>query len=107
VRIRPGSPFAFGRIGALGGIPWFGLPGNPVSSAVTFELLARPGLLRMGGRMRVARTRLPAALLTGLPSLPDITQFIRVSLRRNASGEWEAQPTGAQGSGLLSSFARA
>lgn len=107
VRMRPGSPFAFGRIGALGGIPWFGLPGNPVSSAVTFELLARPGLLRMGGHKRVTRTRVRATVLADVPSAPSLTQFIRVSLRQDADGGWQGQPTGPQGSSLLSSFARA
>ena len=50
VRARPGSALAFGRVGALGGIPWFGLPGNPVSAHVSFELFARPALLQMMGQ---------------------------------------------------------
>ncbi|HEX6913269.1 MAG TPA: gephyrin-like molybdotransferase Glp, partial [Longimicrobium sp.] len=53
VRIRPGSALAFGRVGGLDGIPWFGLPGNPVSTLVTFELFVRPALLRMAGHTRV------------------------------------------------------
>jgi molybdopterin molybdotransferase len=44
VRMRPGAPIGFGL---LGGVPWIGLPGNPVSAMVTFELFARPALLRM------------------------------------------------------------
>src|SRR5690606_8791267 len=59
VRIKPGSPFAFGQIGDLGGIPWFGLPGNPVSSMVTFEIFARPALLRMRGLRGVFRRTVP------------------------------------------------
>jgi molybdopterin molybdotransferase len=107
VRIRPGSPFAFGRIGGLGGMPWFGLPGNPVSSAVTFEVLARPALLRMAGHARPCRGRIRARLVNDVASLPTTAQLIRVTLRRDVDGGWEAEPTGAQGSGLLSSFAKA
>lgn len=107
VRIRPGSPFAFGTIGALGGMPWFGLPGNPVSSAVTFELLARPALLRMAGHEKVVRRRIRARLKLPVVPVADITQFVRVRLSQAGTGEWVAEPTGAQGSNLLTSFARA
>lgn len=107
VRIRPGSPFAFGRIGGLGGIPWFGLPGNPVSSMVTFEVFARPALLRMGGHPRVFRRTVQAVLEEAFSCPAGLTQLVRVRLREGATGAWSASLTGAQGSGILSSLAKA
>lgn len=108
VRIRPGSPFAFGRVGSLSGIPWFGLPGNPVSSLVTFELFARPALLRMAGRRAVFRRALAATLRDGYPVPPGLTHLVRVRLEREGAGSgWNAHLTGAQGSGILGSVARA
>lgn len=103
VRIRPGSPFAFGHIGALGNVPWFGLPGNPVSSMVTFELFARPALLRMGGRERIYREPITAQVNEKFPVAENLLQFLRVKLVREDGG-WEASLTGAQGSGVLSSL---
>jgi molybdopterin molybdotransferase len=105
--MRPGSPFAFGRIGALGGIPWFGLPGNPVSSAITFELFARPALSRMSGRVEVFRRRLVATLLDDYEVPPGLTHFLRVRLERDETGGYFARVSGAQGSGMLTSLARA
>jgi molybdopterin molybdotransferase len=107
VRIRPGSPFAFGTVGALGGIPWFGLPGNPVSSMVTFELFARPALLRMSGRRAVHRRTARAVLLTDHIAPAGLTELLRVRLTPTAEGGWTAEPTGPQGSGILSSLAAA
>jgi molybdopterin molybdotransferase len=107
VRMRPGSPFAFGSIGDLGGIPWFGLPGNPVSSAVTFELLARPALLRMGGRQSVFRRWLPARFIDDHAAQPGLTQFVRVRLEQASDGSFIARLAGLQGSGMLSSVANA
>jgi len=106
VLMRPGSPFAFGTIGGLGGIPWFGLPGNPVSSAVTFELFARPALLRMAGHRNVFRRVIYARLLDDYLAPNGLTQFVRVTLDRE--GEVAvARLTGSQGSGILSSVAAA
>jgi len=59
VRIKPGKPLAFGRIG---GVPIIGLPGNPVSSIVAFEVFARPALLKMAGHTRLEKPRLRAIL---------------------------------------------
>jgi molybdopterin molybdotransferase len=105
VRMRPGSPFAFGQIAGLGGIPWFGLPGNPVSSMVTFELFARPGLLRMAGRSDVFRTPLAATLREDFSAPAGLTNFVRVRLSNAADGTLEAHLTGPQGSGILTSLA--
>ncbi|CAN5903142.1 molybdopterin molybdotransferase MoeA [soil metagenome] len=107
VRMRPGSPFAFGRVGALGGIPWFGLPGNPVSSMVTFELFVRPALLRMAGRRAVHPPTVKVRLRDAYPAAPGLTHFARVRLERTADGETAAFLTGAQGSGILTSMAAA
>ncbi len=107
VRMRPGSPFAFGRIGGLGGIPWFGLPGNPVSSMVTFELFVRPALLRMAGRSAVFAPSLRVWLEEDYDARPGLTQFVRARLRRRDDGETGATLTGAQGSNLLTSMSRA
>lgn len=107
VRIRPGSPFAFGRIRELANIPWFGLPGNPVSSMVTFELFAKPALLRMAGHRDVQRRRIHARLLEDFDAPSGLTHFLRVRLGEDGSGGWTARLTGPQGSGILSSLAQA
>ena len=106
VRMKPGSPFAFGWIGELGGIPWFGLPGNPVSAMVTFELFVRPALLRMAGHRRVHRPTVEVRLPQGYEVRPGLTHFVRVRLR-DGDGMPEAALTGAQGSGILTSMAAA
>jgi molybdopterin molybdotransferase len=107
VRMRPGSPLAFGRVGALGGIPWFGLPGNPVSSMVTFELFVRPALLRMSGHRAVFPPVVDARPAKGVARAPGLTQFLRVRLATEADGTRRATPTGPQGSGILTSMAAA
>lgn len=106
VRIRPGSALAFGRVGALGGIPWFGLPGNPVSTGVTFELFVRPALLRMCGRTRLHRPTVSAVMRDAYAARGELTHFPRVRLARE-EGEWAARLTGAQGSGVATSLAAA
>ncbi|HET7321755.1 MAG TPA: molybdopterin molybdotransferase MoeA, partial [Longimicrobiaceae bacterium] len=106
VKMRPGSPFAFGRLAGLGGIPWFGLPGNPVSSLVTFELFVRPALLRMAGHRRVFPPVERAVMRDDYSSKPGLTQFARVRLHREAD-RLEASLTGPQSSGALSSVAAA
>ncbi|HEX8359204.1 MAG TPA: gephyrin-like molybdotransferase Glp [Longimicrobium sp.] len=107
VRIRPGSAMAFGRVGALGGIPWFGLPGNPVSTGVTFELFVRPALLRMCGRTRIFPPTYDAVLRDPYPVRGDLTHFPRVATRREADGTLSARLTGSQSSGVSSSLAAA
>lgn len=106
VRMRPGSPFAFGWLDGLGGIPWFGLPGNPVSTLVTFELFARPALLRMAGHSRIFAPTLPVRLQDAYPAKPGLTHFARARLERK-DGEVRAFLTGSQSSGVLSSMAAA
>lgn len=100
VRMRPGKPLAFGR---LGDTPLIGLPGNPVSAAVTFELFARPAIRRMLGAMSVFRPKIEA-ILDG----PDIEQsdrdhYVRVRLRAE-DGVLHARPTGDQRSHIITSL---
>lgn len=106
VRMRPGSPFAFGWIDSLGGIPWFGLPGNPVSTAVTFELFVRSALRKMEGATRPFPLALEAVFDGEFKSPAGLTQFLRVTLDREGS-DLVARLTGRQGSGVLSSVATA
>ncbi|HKE99690.1 MAG TPA: gephyrin-like molybdotransferase Glp [Actinomycetes bacterium] len=101
VAMQPGMPQAFGL---LGEVPMFGLPGNPVSSFVVFELLVRPALRRIAGHPadRLDRPRVAARLAEPVRSPPGRTSFLRVTLT-GAPGALEARLTGPQGSGVLSS----
>ena len=109
VEMRPGYPLTFGRFEAedgAGGPLVFGLPGNPVSAMVTFEQFVRPALLRMMGHARIHRPTLRARLGEALRKAPGRMHFVRVTLARRGD-EVVARSTGGQGSGLLSSMARA
>ena len=108
VQMRPGSPFSFGTIERPGRapLPVFGLPGNPVSALVTFELLVRPGLRRMMGRSAVHPHVLRVRCGERFGSKPGMTHFLRASLERGADLP-VARLKGAQGSGILTSMARA
>lgn len=101
--MRPGRPFAFGRVGA---VPFFGLPGNPVSALVGFEQLARPGLLAMLGARFRFRPRIPAKLTHAITGDPDKTVFVPVTteLRQQT---WWATPSAGQRSHMLVHAARA
>jgi len=107
VRARPGSALAYGRVAGLGGIPWFGLPGNPVSTMVGFEVFVRAALLRMSGRRAVFPPAIPVRLREEVSVKPGATHFLRVRLHREADGTWAASPTGSQSSGVLTSLAAA
>jgi molybdopterin molybdotransferase len=107
VRIRPGSALAFGRVGALGGIPWFGLPGNPVSTMVTFALFVRPALLRMAGHTRIHFPSMTVRLAVPYSAGGDLMHLPRVRLDRQADESSLAQLTGPQGSGIASSMSAA
>ncbi|MDB4949989.1 MAG: hypothetical protein JWM27_2638 [Gemmatimonadetes bacterium] len=107
VRIRPGSAMAFGHVGGLGGIPWFGLPGNPVSTLVCFELFVRPALLRMAGHTRVFPPAARVVVRDEHRGKPGLAQFPRVLLHRLQDGTLAARLTGSQSSGVASSMAAA
>ena len=103
VALQPGKPFAFG---SLGGVPFFGLPGNPVSVFVAFEQLVRPALLRRMEARALFRPRVPGRLTAPVRTDPGRAVFLRVSAAFRG-GVWEAEPSGGQGSHVLSALARA
>jgi molybdopterin molybdotransferase len=103
VSMRPGKPITFG---SLGGRPVFGLPGNPVSAMVTFELFVRPALLKMSGRRRLTRPRVRARAMAPVPNPGSRRGYLRVRLEDN-DGEVGARLTGEQGSAILRSMVAA
>jgi molybdopterin molybdotransferase len=108
VTLRPGSPFSFGFLPRVGGTPVavFGLPGNPTSAFVTFELFVRPFLLRFAGHERIHRPVLRATAGERLPASGTLTHYHRVVLRETSSGP-AVFLTGPQGSGLVQSLGKA
>ncbi len=101
--IRPGQPLAFGRIqGKLA----FGLPGNPVSSMVTFEQLVRPAMLKMGGHRSYGRPVVQAVFQEKFSKRTDRRHFLRGILTRE-DGTFKVRTTGDQGSGILTSMVKA
>jgi len=101
--IRPGQPLAFGKIQ---GKPAFGLPGNPVSSMVTFEQLVRPAMLKMTGHGSYGRPVVQALFQESFSKRPDRRHFLRGVLTRE-DGVFMVRTTGAQGSGMLTSMVKA
>jgi len=108
VRMRPGSPASFGTIARDGraALPVFGLPGNPVSALVTFEVLVRPALRRLAGRTAVHTRTVRVRTAEPMPARGALTHFLRVKLETR-NGELLARLTGPQGSGLLTSMTEA
>jgi molybdopterin molybdotransferase len=104
VNMRPGKPLTFGRVAGPGGERlFFGLPGNPVSSMVTFELFVRPTLRRMGGHRVLERPRVMARALDPIDNPGSRPGYLRVRLE-SVPGGLGARPTGEQGSGILRSM---
>ena len=105
IAIKPAKPFAFGL---LDGTPVFGLPGNPVSSIVSFEMLARPALLRMMGHRRLARRSLVAISDDDLVRRPDgKVHLMRVVADFGDDGRCHVRSARAQGSHQLAATALA
>jgi len=101
--IRPGQPLAFGKIqGKLA----FGLPGNPVSSMVTFEQLVRPAMLKMSGHRSYGRPVVNAVFQEKFSKRTDRRHFLRGILTRE-EGVFKVRTTGDQGSGILTSMVKA
>lgn len=101
--IKPGQPLAFGKIqGKLA----FGLPGNPVSSMVTFEQLVRPAMLKMGGHRSYGRPVVQALFQEKFSKRTDRRHFLRGVLT-NEGGVFKVWTTGDQGSGILTSMVKA
>ena len=104
VAIKPAKPLAFGTVGD---VPVFGLPGNPVSSMVSFELFARPSLRSMMGHPDPVRPTVEATAAEALPRRADgKTHFMRV-LATPADGGVEVRSAGGQGSHMLWAMAKA
>ncbi len=103
IRMKPGAPLAFVTVGER---PVFGLPGNPVSTLVTFEQFVRPFLLCMMGHTRVYRPVEQAILDETYEKPAGRAHFVRVTLERRA-GVLHARPTGEQTSNILLSMVRA
>jgi len=103
VRMKPGKPLAFGRIGD---VPLLGLPGNPVSAMVSFEMFARPAILKMQGLLEWSRPMVEATLVDGIKRKDDRRHYVRVRVEEQG-GRYQAHLTGEQGSGILSSMVEA
>ena len=108
VDMRPGKPITFATLASppKGTLPVFGLPGNPVSAMVTFELFVRPAIRRMGGHARLGRPVRPARALAPIANPGRRRGYLRVTLTEE-NGGLGAQLTGGQGSGILRSMSAA
>jgi molybdopterin molybdotransferase len=105
IALRPGRPLAFGELRTKrGAVPIFGLPGNPVSALLTFELFVRPALLKMAGRSLLHRPRAQARLLDRIEKPSGLRMFAR-GIYDAAAGT--VRSTGPQGSGILRSMSLA
>jgi molybdopterin molybdotransferase len=103
VALRPGKPLIFASVG---GVPLIGLPGNPVSTLVGFELFVRPAILKLQGRTDLERPRLTAITEQSLHNPPHLEQYFRGVARRDR-GLIVVRLTGDQGSHVLRSMADA
>jgi molybdopterin molybdotransferase len=109
VRVKPGKPLAFGHLGGSGAsrpVPFLGLPGNPVSSMVSMELFGRPAVMKMLGKTRLQRPIITAHAVEPIESSPGRENYIRAIVSREGD-HYVARSTGAQGSEILTSMAKA
>jgi molybdopterin molybdotransferase len=112
VRMKPGKPLAFGQIrgvdktGASRNIPHLGLPGNPVSSMVAFEMFARPAILKMMGKRNLAKPTIEAVLEDRILNSDARRVFSRAIVEKRGD-RYFARLTGRQGSGVLTSMSLA
>ena len=109
VRMKPGKPLAFGAFTAPDGrrVPHLGLPGNPVSSMVAFELFGRPAIFKMLGRDDWARPMLRAITRDVVRNTDARRFYARCIVSKGEDGRWYADLTGPQGSGILTSMSAA
>jgi len=103
VNMKPGKPLAFGQIG---GVPLLGLPGNPVAAMISFELFARPAILKMLGRKEWDKPTIEAVLEDAIERKDNRRHFLRVRVQKE-DGQYTARLTGPQGSGILNSMVQA
>ncbi len=103
VAMQPGRPVAVGRIGAA---HFFGLPGNPVASMLTFHLFVRPALWKLAGRRELFGPRFHAVAVEPMRKKPGRREYKR-GILTYAGERWEVRTTGPQGSGILTSMTQA
>jgi len=111
VCMKPGKPLAFGVIKRMKGkrkrkVPHLGLPGNPVSSMITFEQFARPAILKMMGKKTLIKPTIRAIIEDNIANADGRRLFVRVMVTKRG-GQYHASLTGPQGSGILTSMAKA
>ena len=112
VRMKPGKPLAFGtikgadRTGAARNIPHLGFPGNPVSSMITFELFARPAILKMMGKKNLTKPIIEAVIEQRIINTDGRRIYSRAVVEKRY-GQYFARLTGPQGSGILTSMSLA
>ena len=109
VRMKPGKPLAFGRFNAPDGrrVPHIGLPGNPVSSLLAFELFGRLAIQKLMGCAPQARPVVRAIAEEDIVNTDARRVYARATMRLDEQGVWRARLTGPQGSGVLTSMALA
>jgi molybdopterin molybdotransferase len=103
VRIKPGKPLAFGRIG---GLPLLGLPGNPVAAAVAFEQFTRPAIRKLLGHRAFGIPTVQATLLDRVENRGGRRHYVRVRVEQDCDGRYVAHVAGSQGAGVLTSLMR-
>lgn len=103
VRMRPGKPLAFGK---YGGVPYLGLPGNPVSALVSFERFARAAILKMSGHQVFERPQVPVIMQDAIQS-DGRESYVRAFVARRGDGRYAATTTGSQGSHIMTSLVKA
>lgn len=103
VRMRPGKPLAYG---VYGGVPFLGLPGNPVSAMVSFERFARAAILKMAGHSRLDRPQVRVSLQDEIHS-DGRESYVRAVVFRHPDGGYQATTTGSQGSHMMTSLVKA
>jgi molybdopterin molybdotransferase len=104
VRMKPGKPLAFGRIGDT---PLLGLPGNPVAAAVSFEQFGKPAIRKMLGMRDVVSPTVKARLTERIDNRGRRRHYVRAVVDRDASGDLTVRASGDQGAGVLTSLTRA
>ena len=108
VRMRPAKPLAFGHLKdkEAGLIPMLGLPGNPVSALVAFEMFARPAIRKMLGLTMLDRPVIEGILTHPIFNADERRVYARVAVSKD-NGVYYASPTGPQGSNILTSMSKA
>jgi molybdopterin molybdotransferase len=105
--MKPGKPLAFGMMEHQGKqIPHLGFPGNPVSAMITFEQFARPAILKMSGKTSLAKPVISAISQSRFRNTDGRRLYARGIVEKR-EGRYYVRTTGPQGSGILTSMARA